>query len=206
MATSPFAAAIARLEGFGVPGAIPTQANNPGDLELGDIGYGVSAAAGGNSITNFPTIEAGWNALENQLNKIVSGSSPNYPPGTSVQQALTTYSGSPSYAQNAANILGVNPGAPVSTLAPLTASGGGILPNLLSGDINPFTSGPGAQQTVNATPWLGSRGIVLVLGIITFAAGLFSFKATQTVIQTGTNVVKKTSKLAASSAVAAGTV
>jgi len=32
--------AIAKAEGFGVPDALPTRCNNPGDMKLGDRGWG----------------------------------------------------------------------------------------------------------------------------------------------------------------------
>ena len=54
------AQAIATAEGFGVPGAVPTRANNPGDLVMGDQGLGVANAEG---VTIYPTIAAGWAAL-----------------------------------------------------------------------------------------------------------------------------------------------
>jgi len=47
--------AIAKAEGFGVPGALPTRINNPGDMELGDRGWGTEAAK-----TIYP--KADWNA------------------------------------------------------------------------------------------------------------------------------------------------
>jgi hypothetical protein len=54
VSTASLAAAIATAEGANVPGSIPQKANNPGNLELGDIGYGVLTAAGGEKITIFP--------------------------------------------------------------------------------------------------------------------------------------------------------
>ena len=39
-AADKFARAIAKAEGFGLPGALPTRANNPGDMMLGDRGWG----------------------------------------------------------------------------------------------------------------------------------------------------------------------
>lgn len=74
-APSALASAIASAEGFGPTNNIPTIANNPGDLELGNIGYGTTAAAGGNAITNFGTLADGWAALQNQINLIASGQS-----------------------------------------------------------------------------------------------------------------------------------
>ena len=200
MATSPLAAALAQLEGFGQPSAIPTLANNPGDLELGDVGYGTTQAAGGNLITNFPTLDAGWAALENQASKITSGTSPLYPPGTTVQQAGTTYSGgNPAYGQNLANATGVSPNTPVSQLANgSNSSAPSSSPNtgVLSWITNPLGNLFGVP-TASGNAFTLSRVIILILGIILFGAGLFAFKQTQTIIQTGTNVVKKGASIGA---------
>ena len=60
---SKLAQLIAKQEGFGVPGAIPTRQNNPGDLEHapGESHEGTGA------IGSFATPEDGWAALERQL-------------------------------------------------------------------------------------------------------------------------------------------
>jgi hypothetical protein len=124
--------AISTAEGFGPSGNVPTIANNPGDLELGDIGYGVTQAAGGQQITNFPTLEAGEAALENQINLIATGTSKaGYTPSMSIAQVGQLYSGgSSAWANNVAAALGVSPdtnfaslidGALASTSASVTA-------------------------------------------------------------------------------------
>jgi hypothetical protein len=63
------AEAIAEAEGYGVPGAIPTVRNNPGDLKIG-----------GGSITTFATAAEGWAALYRQLELIRDGGSAYYSP------------------------------------------------------------------------------------------------------------------------------
>lgn len=68
------ASAIAKAEGYLVEGSIPKRANNPGDLVLGDKGFGVL----GEGITVFNTPELGWTALYHQLAMIVSGQSHVY--------------------------------------------------------------------------------------------------------------------------------
>jgi hypothetical protein len=62
-------------EGYGVPGAIPTRANNPGDLALGNVGGGV---VGTENITVFPDATTGWNRLYNQVFMMLNGQSANY--------------------------------------------------------------------------------------------------------------------------------
>lgn len=70
-----FASAIAVAEGFGVPGAIPTVRNNPGNLKLS-----------GNTITTFPTEQAGWDALRRQLTLIRDGRSNYYLPSMTLAE------------------------------------------------------------------------------------------------------------------------
>src|SRR5271170_7327738 len=71
-----FAQAIATADGFYVAGSIPQQANNPGDLELGDQGNGVL----GEGITVFPDLTSGWNALYSQVSLMFNGTSHVYAP------------------------------------------------------------------------------------------------------------------------------
>lgn len=68
-----FAAAIARQEGFYVSGSIPQRANNPGDLKIPNM-----PTLPGTSITQFPSADAGWNALYRQLHLILTGRSSFY--------------------------------------------------------------------------------------------------------------------------------
>lgn len=115
--TPQIAAAIATAEGA------PASTNNPGDLELGDIGYGTFAAAGGNQITNFPDEASGESALENQINAMVSGSSSVYSPSMTLSQAGLIYSGgSSNWANNVGAALGVDPDT--TTLADLVSDSG----------------------------------------------------------------------------------
>lgn len=67
------ARAIARAEGFGIPGALPTRAHNPGDMKLGDVGNGLISGK-----TVFRADADGWNALRKQIGLIISGQSKYY--------------------------------------------------------------------------------------------------------------------------------
>jgi len=49
---------ISKAEGFDVPGSLPARCHNPGDLEIGNVGYGVD-----NGKTIFPDDATGWAAL-----------------------------------------------------------------------------------------------------------------------------------------------
>ena len=113
---TPLMEAIAQAEGFNVAGSIPQQANNPGDLVLGNIGNGTLGTAG---ITVFGSVDDGWAALANQINLIVSGGSAYYSPMATLAQVGTTWSGSAAstWANNVASILGVSLNTPFAALA-----------------------------------------------------------------------------------------
>jgi hypothetical protein len=78
-----FAEAIATAEGFGVPGAIPTVRNNPGNLKLT-----------GDQITTFATAEDGWAALYRQLELMRDDRSSYYRPTMTIAQAGQIWVGS----------------------------------------------------------------------------------------------------------------
>jgi hypothetical protein len=101
------AIAISRAEGFGVAGAVPTRANNPGDLVDGDVGYGLANAEG---VTIYATASDGWNALYNELGKIFSGTSRVYNTGMTFAAFASLWTGgdqASNWAYNVTTILGV---------------------------------------------------------------------------------------------------
>jgi hypothetical protein len=113
-----FADAIADEEGFfNSTSNIPQKANNPLDLELGDVGYGTMSAAGGQQITIFPTLTAGWAAAVKLLGKDIAGTK-LYPAGESISQFMSTFtsgkSGNSGPGNTVASDLGVDPSTPVS--------------------------------------------------------------------------------------------
>lgn len=82
--------AIAKQEGFGKPGAIPTLANNPGDIEWGEFARnhgatGSMVAAGGKQIAVFPDVATGMQALYTLLQQDYAG--------MSLQAAMAKYTG-----------------------------------------------------------------------------------------------------------------
>src|SRR5208282_5757931 len=80
---------ISEAEGYNVPGSIPQQANNPGDLKNGDIGYGTI-----NGITIYPSAEAGTAALANQVNNFYTPPpGGNYNPDMPLDQIASVYTG-----------------------------------------------------------------------------------------------------------------
>ncbi len=135
---SALAQAIAQAEGANVAGSIPSKANNPGDLELGDIGYGTITAAGGQKITIFPTLEAGLAALENQISLFASGQSKaGYPAGATIEQVGAIYSGgSSSWAQNVAAALGLSPQDSFAAAAGLESPTAVTADSGVSADVN----------------------------------------------------------------------
>lgn len=72
---SALAQAIAHAEGFGVPGAVPTRAHNPGDMVCPWL---QGPKMGPEGVQVFPSDDIGWNALEQQLALIRDGRSHVY--------------------------------------------------------------------------------------------------------------------------------
>lgn len=93
------AKAIATAEGFyGTPGDIPQRAHNPGDLELGDIGYGVIQGK-----TVYPSDQAGWNALTRMVSNWLAGTDSLYTLDMTFNDVAVKYTGNDnpdSWAQN----------------------------------------------------------------------------------------------------------
>jgi hypothetical protein len=120
--------AISSKEGFGTPLAVPTLANNPGALELGDVGHGTMQAANNQRITIFGTLAEGKAALDKQLNLILSGKDPKYPPNMTLEEFGKKYSGGDTgYGAHVAAALGVDPSTTLGELAQKT-SGAAPLP------------------------------------------------------------------------------
>jgi len=69
------AQAIAHAEGFGVPGAVPTRAHNPGDLKIPNWKGPIT---GNENISVFSDDETGWERLYHQLDLIVTKKSHVY--------------------------------------------------------------------------------------------------------------------------------
>jgi hypothetical protein len=106
------AQAIAKAEGYGVRGTIPTRCNNPGDLKVvrGWLYPGqVGVCKGGH--VRFKTAAEGWAALNHQLDKIVEGTS-RYTVNSTLASMARRYAGNYRvWAKNVAHNLGVTPDA-----------------------------------------------------------------------------------------------
>lgn len=99
------AMAVAKAEGYGVEGALPTRINNPGDLELGDVGCGVEQGK-----TIYPNAKAGWDALERQCALILTDKSPYYQTQMTIMQFAMKYTGNDeaaAWAKTVADFLGL---------------------------------------------------------------------------------------------------
>ena len=114
---SSIATAIATAEGYGVPGAIPTVNNNPGDLRSWP---GVPTGANGFAV--FPTPEAGQAALQAQVNSMLDSTSSYYNSNMTIAQVASIYSpdGATNWANNVSAALGVSPN---TTLASYVLNG-----------------------------------------------------------------------------------
>jgi len=100
---------IAKMEGFGRPGAIPTVRHNPGDLRHGPH---CQHPNGPNDVGTIDTDEHGWEDLERQL-RIYAGM------GYTLRQAINVYAppadhnDTSNYLRFVANGLGVSPDTPM---------------------------------------------------------------------------------------------
>lgn len=95
------AQAIARAEGFGVPGAIPTVRHNPGNIRNTAPPY---------EIRTYSDDAEGWAALDRQVARMLAGSS-LYPSDWTIAQVAQRYTGEAAYmnwARIVASQLGVS--------------------------------------------------------------------------------------------------
>jgi hypothetical protein len=113
------AEAIARAEGYYVPGSLPQRANNPGGLRL----YGETAG-----ITQFQTPEQGWQALYSQLEWVAAGLSQYYQPSMNWWEFGAVWTGgdnAATWTRNVTAYLGLAPDSPIGQTIFVRASGFG---------------------------------------------------------------------------------
>jgi hypothetical protein len=109
--TQVLARAIAKAEGFGVKGALPTRLHNPGDIRASrGVHYPGQVGLNRHGYVIFKNDAAGFAALENLLDKIVTGESRFYTVNTTLQQMAKRYATSPTWVRNVAKSLKVTPG------------------------------------------------------------------------------------------------
>lgn len=182
------------------PNTVGMSANNPINLEMGDIGYGTVTAAGGQELTIFPSLQAGYQAATNMVQSDVSGNSSIYSPNMSLQQYMQTFTGGSATAGNTvASILGVPSSTPISSFGQIAGS---VQPNAAS------TTAPGTASTssTGSPAWLaalkallgplgtflpgsGQPGIVdivaILAGLILIAGMVFGFRQLAVTIKQG---------------------
>lgn len=130
--TIAIAQAIYQMEGSG-PATLATRNNNPGNLRSG---VGQTGTSGGFAV--FPSMQAGWNALYNQIDLNISR-------GLTLQQffaggpgyagyAPSSDSNDPThYANFVAQQVGIDPNIPLNQLGGNAAASGGVDP--ITGDV-----------------------------------------------------------------------
>ena len=104
----PLVKAIAKAEGFGVRGTIPTRCKNPGDIKA-LRGYRFPGQVGiHKQYVVFKSDKAGWEALRHQIDKIVDGES-RYSVNLTLKQLGKRYAESSIWPKVVAKYLGVEP-------------------------------------------------------------------------------------------------
>jgi hypothetical protein len=102
--------AIARTEGFGRVGTIPTRYHNPGDIRAhrgthfpGQVGLNKRG------YVIFKNDAAGWAALYHQIEKVIAGESIHYTVNMTLKQFSRKYATSPLWVKNVSRFLQVTP-------------------------------------------------------------------------------------------------
>lgn len=174
--------------------------NNPGAIS----GTGDTGSSFGSGIGVYSTLAAGKAALDNQIQRIYSGASSLYPGGSSMtlDQFGQIYAPNQNEGSKLSSILGV----PSSTQLSQIPSG---VPTFENGNLVVNGQSYTPEQVTariegkNTSPSKTIFGIsledvaVIIVGVILIAAGVFSFRSTQTVIETGTNIGKRIAEVAA---------
>jgi len=104
-----WARAIAKAEGYYVPGSLPQRLNNPGSLKDPATGR----------LRQFPTPANGWAALLTQLRLVLTGRSRYYRPDMTLAEFARVYSGGDkpdAWARIVATELGVSQDTPIKDL------------------------------------------------------------------------------------------
>jgi len=109
------ARAIAKAEGFGVKGSVPTRCHNPGDIRaLPGTHYPGQVGLNKSRYVIFKNDSAGWAALQHQLNKIANRESTHYTPEMSIRQLARVYGGDSNWVKAVAHSIGVPPGTTIA--------------------------------------------------------------------------------------------
>jgi hypothetical protein len=116
----PLLEAIAKAEGFGVKGSVPTRYHNPGDIRASrGVKYPGQIGLNAHGYVIFKSDRYGWDAMQSQLDKIVAGSSRFYSVNMTLLQLAKRYATSPIWVKNVAKNLGVNPNTTLAEILDL---------------------------------------------------------------------------------------
>lgn len=109
------AQAIMDFEGY-FQGSVSYNNNNPGNLKFAGQPNATGQDRFGHAI--FPTFQDGWNALINQVRRMLNGMSSLYPQTATLTQAMNTYAAANGnqYAIFIADRLGVDPSISLANL------------------------------------------------------------------------------------------
>jgi len=179
-------AAIAKAEGFGTPGAIPTLANNPGDLIAGPFATahgatGAIPAQGGQMIATFPDIATGTAATDALVSsKYAGGTLADLSQGWLAGSDPTTQA---SWADTVASTLGVPVNTPVGATPPFVPPPAGVTAGTVGYQDpgNPFAStlnklfgmtGIPGTSTAPGSALTWGRVAAFLLGLLFIFAGL----------------------------------
>lgn len=112
--TQALARAIARAEGFYAPGSKPQRFHNPGDIRASrGVHYDGQISTDRQGYVIFRRDADGWAALEDQIQRILDGSSRFYSVNNTLRQLAKRYATSPTWAKNVASALRCEPTAPL---------------------------------------------------------------------------------------------
>jgi len=118
------AEAIAKAEGFGVKGAIPTRYHNPGNIRSTKTGHHYDGQIGLNrcGYVIFKSDRYGWRALREQLELMASGQSAHYGTDMTILSVAKIYAtGWRLWAKNVSKGLGVSPATTLKEYFTVTA-------------------------------------------------------------------------------------
>lgn len=116
--------AIAKAEGFGVKGAIPTRYHNPGNIRSTKSGHHYDGQVGLNrsGYVIFKSDRFGWRALREQLELMASGQSAHYGTNMTILKVAKIYAtGWKLWAKNVSQGLGVSPATTLKEYFTVTA-------------------------------------------------------------------------------------
>ena len=197
------AATIARVESGGNPNSVSAQNNNPGNLVYSPWESSLGGSPGGvGGFAQFPTPAAGQTALQTLLAKMINQ-------GKSITQIVSTWAGT-QYGNSQASVdgyvaalskaSGLDPNASVmSQIGEVANTVGAATDNAVSNVTGLPTADQAASDPTSLFSDFSPINIAsFVGGVVCLLGGLLLLKQTQTIIQTGSNVAKKTSKLVAS--------